>query len=156
GQTIYQYDPGLSAPANSRPGQLFNTPLAVNAVADTRFAVGTDRLYEWNTGTSQLDVTLLPGIPAGKYVTTMAYGGTPPAVAAPNVISVGTDAGLWVRRDTGAIAQNVVFPGNGSRVLAIAVDPGDWTRAFVTDGRRVFQTTDGGATAGNWKDLTGN
>ncbi len=36
------------------------------------------------------------------------------------------------------------------------MNPNDWTNAFLIDATHVYATTDGGATALNWSDITGN
>lgn len=83
------------------------------------------------------------------------YGGSPG--------NDGTSDNLFVR--TGAVltpaSEATNYPGRDSgnpsgRIQDIAIDPDDATHAFVVDIDQVFRTTDAGATAGNWSDVTGN
>ena len=94
------------------------------------------------------------------FVTAIAAGGrdTPTRLPRTTRRTSSTSArenGLYIRRDTGGIALNAVYPGTAN-VIGIAVNPHDWTNAFFADSTHVCATTDGGATAGNWSDITGN
>ncbi|HEX5741328.1 MAG TPA: glycosyl hydrolase, partial [Pilimelia sp.] len=92
--------------------------------------------------------------------------GTISAIAAARtdgkVIYVGTnDGNLWVTRDTGATWSQINKGLPNRWITAVAVDPADANRAYVTvSGYRngeskahVFRTTDGGRT---WADISGN
>lgn len=159
-KAIYFLDPGSA---------MFNTPFILNAVAPARMLICANGfLYEsFNRGD---DVTQLgPGAPmdpqnavgnvnwcnfgnAGAW----AYGGTFFGNGNPDVLYTGFQATLRVR--TSGHGLPVVVPRYpGGCIRGIALDPNDWRRAYVLDDSgRVWRTTDAGATAGGWVEVTGN
>ena len=101
-------------------------------------------------------------------VQAFAYGGRSGGVDMPDVLYVGTTGGtvngnfgrLFLRtaNTTNTLADFTMlttYPGNA--VADIAIDSDDFTRAYILDTTgRVWRTTDAGATAAGWTELTGN
>jgi photosystem II stability/assembly factor-like uncharacterized protein len=126
----------------------FYSPLELNRVQPTRLVIGGENsVFEsFNQGD---DVTNIGSV--GE-VLSMAYGGQSGGVANPDVLYVGTDAGLFLRTTSGGQLQEVTtFPGG--EPVDIALDPNDWRTAAVVDESNVYFTTDAGA---SWTNLTFN
>jgi hypothetical protein len=139
----------------------WNQSWAVNAVDPTRLLLGTDYLYEsydrGDTFTSlgglakNQNGEWIPANPVGT-VSAYAYGHR----NNPDVIYLGAAGMLLLRTGkTGLPTAVTAYPG-GSPV-GLAMDADDWHCVYVLDGSgRVFRTTDAGAAAGGWRELTGD
>ena len=140
---------------------MWNNGFAVNAADGSRLLIGTAFLYEsFDRGDT---LTSLGGIAQSskmRWVPTNPVG----AVSAyayghrwnNDVIYVGGGGRLWVREGN-AGPPSVVATYPGSTPFDIALDPVDWSRAYVVDDQgRVWRTRDAGATAKGWSELTGN
>jgi hypothetical protein len=100
------------------------------------------------TGTGWGGVNTFFGIPA------LAVGGNLSGTANQDVIYAGSGFRVFLRSTAGGtLAATAAQPTGIGFIQRIAIDPNNWMTAFVTDGRRVFQTTDGGA---SWTNITGN
>ena len=147
GQTLRGY---VGANNDSIP---FYTPIALNAVDPTRLVIGTEFIYE----SSNRGDTIRRLNDTGFGTTlALAYGGkNADGSNNADVLFVGTSTSLALRSAGGALARVTTYPGVGAQ--RIALDPNNWQTAFVIDqNNQVWRTTDAGATAGNWANLTGN
>ena len=81
----------------------------------------------------------------------MVYGGYQDGVANANVLWVASDSGVYLRTTAGGALTKTTYTGGPAR--DIAVDPTDWTKAYVIDDSHVYYTADAGQT---WTDITGN
>jgi hypothetical protein len=84
----------------------------------------------------------------------MAYGGRLNGLDNPEVLVVGSGNRVFVRSTAGGTltATTANFPGG--TIQDVVLDPDNWQHFFVADGTNVYETTDAGATAGNWRNLT--
>lgn len=139
GQTLYTVDPPQ-----------FYTPFELNTVNSARLVIGSSLdVYEsFNRG----DTLTRIDIPGVTTINTLAYGGRLGGVDAPDVLYVGTDAGLYLRETVGGpLVLLNMYPGTS--VQDVVLDPNAWTTAYVIDQSGVFLTVNGGNT---WTDVTGN
>jgi hypothetical protein len=95
-------------------------------------------------------------------ITALAYGGRLNGVNEDRVAYVGTSIGeLFVRTSVhnvlGPFTASPSPPFAGAYVRDIVLDPDDYRTAYVLDGyNRIWRTTDAGATAAGWTELTYN
>jgi len=168
--------PQVEKNADGSTRMLFTDPYLIDAANPEQMIIGSqDGLFEsFDHGQH---VTTLGGLNlvSGRYVpahplgntTALAYGGFhffnfgPPLgrilVADPDMLYVGAGGALWVRTSgTGLPVRSMTYPGHfGPR--SIVLDPFDDADAYVLDfDRHIYETTDAGATAANWHDVTGN
>jgi hypothetical protein len=145
----------------------FIQPYVLNRVDPRRMLIGTSFLYE--SAAQDMGDTLAatgglinlgggnyrPANPVGQ-VTAMVYGGFIAGSPNTQVMYVGAGGQLWIRTSGGGMpAVSTTYPGSGVR--AVQTDYTDWRIAYVLDSLgRVWRTTDAGATAGNWTNVTGN
>lgn len=174
GQSLPQVETNNDAHHTTR--MLFTNPYLIDAANPERMIIGSqDGLFEsFDHGQH---VTTLGGLNlvSGFYVpahplgntTALAYGGFhffnfgPPfsriLVADPDMLYVGAGGALWVRTSgTGLPTRSTTYPGHlGPR--SIVLDPFNDAHAYVLDfDHHIYETTDAGATTGNWHDITGD
>lgn len=128
----------------------FYTPFELNTINATRMVIGSSfDVYEsFNRGDTLTRIDL----PVFTTINTLAYGGRMNGADAPDVLYVGTDAGLYLRSVAGdPLVELIAYPGTS--VIDIVLDPNSWTTAYVIDQSGVFVTTDGG---NSWTTITGN
>jgi hypothetical protein len=143
GQTLFQFDPNIQ----------FYNPYELNRIDPSRMLIGTANIYEsFDRGD-----TLANLFAAGKFISSLSYGGRLNGVANPDAFYVGTrGAGrpLILHRATagGAITELTAYPGGGVRDLVM--DPQDTRAVYVVDEQnRIWASFDEGAT---WRNLTAN
>jgi hypothetical protein len=85
----------------------------------------------------------------------MAYGGRLGGVARPDVAFVGTTGSTKMfLRSTAGGPFRPLSSYHGDAPLDVAIDPGNWHRAYVVDAsNRVWATLNGGR---SWRNVTGN
>lgn len=168
--------PQVETNADGSTRMLFTNPYLIDAANPEQMIIGSqDGLFEsFDHGQH---VTTLGGLNlvSGRYVpahplgntTALAYGGFhfvnlgPPfgriLVADPDTLYVGAGGALWVRTSgAGLPTRSTTYPGHlGPR--SIVLDPVNDAHAYVLDfDHHIYETTDAGATVGNWHDITGN
>jgi uncharacterized repeat protein (TIGR01451 family) len=140
GQNIYQFDATLPT----------YTPVHMNKVDPTRFIVSSSRLYE---STDRLDnLTNIGNLPAGL-TRAVAYGGRQGGADSPAVLWYGAGGQLFLRTGGTGFGTAVAGWGANGTTNDIVLNPEDWADAYVTEGARVFHTTDAGLTFTN---ISGN
>ncbi|HEY5846762.1 MAG TPA: hypothetical protein VIU11_21060 [Nakamurella sp.] len=140
GQTLQAFEPNLP----------LYTPLFINDVNSARLVVGgAINLYE---STDQLDnLNIVVTLPGGL-TRAVAYGGRQGGADNADVLWYGTGTGqLFLRGGAGGTPAQLPAWTNGA-AADLVLDPENWAHAFVTNGGRVFQTTDAG---GSFTDITG-
>lgn len=128
----------------------FVTPIELNSQNPLRMVIGTGYLYESSDGGDTLNRLATLG-----YTRSLAYGGPGNA----NLLWVGGNSpstALMVRTSgTGAPTLVSTFPGYYTKDIAVGSISA--SSAYVIDYYgTIYRTTDAGATAGNWTDITGN
>ncbi len=126
----------------------FYSPLELNRVQPSRLVIGTSNsVFEsFNQGDN------VTNIGSVGEVLSIAYGGLSGGVANPDVLYVGTDAGLFLRTNSGGQLQKVTsYPGG--EPVDIALDPNDWRTAAVVDASNVYFTDNAGV---SWTNITYN
>jgi photosystem II stability/assembly factor-like uncharacterized protein len=128
---------------------MFYSPIRLNTVTPTRMIVGGQNgLYEsFDEGDTVSEIASIVVNDTGPQI--IAYG----AAGNTDMLYVGSESRVFVR--SAAPPQGLVRSDSypGGRVLGIAIDPANGSRAFVIDQRRVFRTADAGST---WTEITGN
>jgi len=148
------YDPGIAT--------FPYVPIAADQVEDTahpkRLVIATDDepkldgstkgIYESMDGGENL--SRISGLEGKAYA--IAYGGRSGGADNPEVLWVGSDSGLFLRKSAGnSVTKLTAYPG--VLVRGISLDPEDWQSAWVVGTSSVFHTTDAGAT---WETITGD
>lgn len=154
----------LYAFVEKHEGELpFVTPFRLDSAAPRQLIIGGKYLYE--SRDQGKTVRLLSRRSFGE-TTTLAYGGSamdprhPGRVENdPGVLYVGTNdrrSYLVLKTRSNAPLRIVrTYPGASPR--QIILDPNNWRIAFIVDdANRVWRTTNAGATAAGWTELTGN
>ena len=155
-----------STPAVVFDGTLpFVPPYILNTIDPTRMLIGTNYLYEGANRGSTLNLLNGPlknNLPdpttqvAGGIVP-FAYGGTANGVANASLIYAASPSNLYVRTSGSGMPAKVTTPAGVGAIRACAVDPANYNTGFIADSNgNVFRTTDAGATAANWNNLTGD
>jgi hypothetical protein len=131
------------------PDPQFYTPIKLNTVTPTRLIIGAKNgVYEsLNQGDT---ITRIGSMRInGTGANPIAYG----ARGNPDVLYVGSDARVFVRKSASpaTLTQSIAY--TGGFVVGIAIDPNDPRTAYVIDQSRVFRTTNAGDT---WANITGN
>ncbi len=85
--------------------------------------------------------------------TAAAYGGRSGGLARPEILYVGTSTGnLYLRTSAGGYLQHLdQYPGLGSGIREIILNPDEWRTAVVCSFTRVYLTRDAGA---SWTAIT--
>jgi hypothetical protein len=143
--------------ANGLLGQDASFPIAGNLADPERALFGVGDLYEsTDGGTTVQDILFGP-------ITAFSYAGLDNPFAVYAGVTSQTSAGvstesLEVRSVAGGLFTIISTPPWGNASAAqIVVDPNNWRTVYVRDSAgRIWRTTDGGATASNWTDLTDN
>ncbi len=125
-----------SSPGTSPVYELTNAATAPNAAGATWVAVPVGAGFGAVSGSA------------------IAVGGRLNGLDNPEVLVVGSAGRVFVRSTAGGTltATTATFPGG--TIQDIVLDPNNWQHFFVADGSNVYETTDAGATAGNWRNLT--
>ncbi len=98
--------------------------------------------------------TQIPTGPGFVKTSVMAYGGMLNGVANPDVLYAASGSQIFLRSTAGGtLTATAGQPLGIGTIVSIALDPNNWHRAFVTDGTKVFMTTDAGNT---WTNVSGN
>src|SRR5262249_37671865 len=125
-----------------------NTTITTGAIYESN-NVGTaanSNAINWTQITTQTGT----GFVAGGV---MAYGGRRNGTDNPDVLYVASGNQIFLRTMSGGtLNATSALPAGAGNIVAIALDPNDWQTAFVTDGLRVYMTTDMGST---WNNVTG-
>jgi hypothetical protein len=143
GLTLFAFDPNIQ----------FYNPYELNRIDPSRMLIGTANIYE----SRDRGDTLANLFAAGKFISSLSYGGRLNGVANPDAFYVGTSGAgrpLILHRATagGAITELTAYPGSGVRDLVM--DPQDTRHVYVVDDQnRVWASFDEGAT---WRNLTAN
>jgi photosystem II stability/assembly factor-like uncharacterized protein len=128
-------------------------------IAGTAPMVATGTVYEsTNAGiaanTAAVTWTQVPtgaGFVSGNAI---AAGGRRNGIDNPDVLYVASGNQIFLRTTAGGTLNATAGqPAGAGSIIDIALDPNDWNTAFVTDGIRVYMTTDAGT---NWTNVTGN
>lgn len=140
-----------------------------NAITPSRMALGLEGMYvsaaAGDYGQNMVLVESIPTVPErAKYVRAIAYGGKKGTANFDDVLYWARGSHVMVR-DAGSghvtavpgvtpsISRTVKVedPAAGKKaglIIDMVLDPEDWERVFVTDGDRIFQSSDAGRT---WK-----
>src|SRR5262245_24362243 len=117
----------------------FYTPLELNAIDPARivFLMSTKAFETFDRGDTVVDLGVTGGTP-----TAAAPGGRSGGVANAEVLYVGTSNGDLLLRTTsgGALTPLAAYPGAGTTVRDVALDPADWRTAVVVNDTRVYIT----------------
>ena len=140
-------------------GTWFSSPLVLNKVDPTRFAVGGSNVYvtqdtltganDPNAATVNLSLTRVGSTGGGEQITKIAYG----TVDNPNVLVASSTSGLWLSTtaSTNSLSQLPVYAGDPA--TGIVFDTRSQNRFYVADNSNLYGTQDQGSTIQN---LTGN
>ena len=137
-----------------------NDPTTANGLAGDVIAQDTVTTAMMAGGATTYTITLSGTTLTGGF-SALAYGGFRAGTGFTNVAVVGTGSGqLFFRGESGAaftdVSAALTAAGRTGGISAIALDPQDWRRVFVTDGNGVFFTSDITNLAANpWKEIGG-
>lgn len=137
----------------------FSSPLVLNKVDPTRFAVAGSSVYvtqdtltganDPNATTVNLSLTNVGSTGAGEQVSKIAYGTNDN----PNVLLAGSTSGLWLSTTSAANSLINLPAYAGTTPTGLVFDPRSQNRFYVADFTNLYGTTDQGTTIQN---LTGN
>ncbi|MCE5266813.1 MAG: hypothetical protein LLG00_02875, partial [Planctomycetaceae bacterium] len=124
-------------------GGQYYTPLALNVVDPTRMVIGgLTSVFE-----SSDRCATLTNLGAAAKANAMVYGGYQNGVANANVLWVATSSGVYLRTTSNGTLTKV----STAAALDIAVDPTDWSKAYIVTSTGIQYTANGGAT---WTDIS--
>jgi hypothetical protein len=132
------------------------TPIAADRFDPQRLAIAANNVYDSTDGGET--VYALDGF-SGAPTGAIAYGGRAGGVDNPDVLYVGSTAGLFLRTagaPPGAGLHATSYPG--TRPVAVALDPDNWRSVWVVDGatETVWHSSDASDVSVPWVDITGD